>query len=103
MKKCYNWKPSAQSEITYSDIVVILLEFTNLDTASDLGEQGKTKHRQGDRNFLVAGEGPIDDQSTKLALCIEARASVILQTGTAASTGEAGGTGLATELQVQAT
>lgn len=46
---------------THSDVIVRLLEVSDLDAASDLGEEGQPEDGQGNGDFLVAGEGTAHD------------------------------------------
>ena len=73
-----------------------------LHAASTLREDGSSKDSDGDWDFLVAWDGSIKDELAELALDVEARASIVLTTWSAAEERKARGRRLAAELAVQA-
>lgn len=79
------------------------MKFTNLHAAAALGEHGATAKRKSDGNLLVARNGSRNDSIAKLTLNVQARASVIFTSRSAAEAGQCRCSWLAAELKVQAT
>ena len=82
--------------------VASVLDVSNGDAASDLGEESQSHDGDGNRHLLVARDGSLDNKLAELALDVEDRASVELAPGSTADAWKHGGAKLEAELAVQA-
>eukprot|EP00429_Kryptoperidinium_foliaceum_P063212 CAMPEP_0176069782 /NCGR_PEP_ID=MMETSP0120_2-20121206/34844_1 /TAXON_ID=160619 /ORGANISM="Kryptoperidinium foliaceum, Strain CCMP 1326" /LENGTH=165 /DNA_ID=CAMNT_0017403421 /DNA_START=123 /DNA_END=621 /DNA_ORIENTATION=- len=82
--------------------VTAFLEISDFNAASAAREDSSSTDGESDGDFLVAGKGGTDNGIAELALDVDAGAAVVLATGSTATKGKAGSTGLAAELKIQA-
>jgi len=73
-------KSVAAYRLTFHLVIIgTLLQVTDLDAASDLGEQSQSEDGYSHGNFLVARNGSRDDDVHKLALSVKHGASIVLK------------------------